>query len=143
MTREWSTNSLPPLMRTLRLIILTRYYNIGRKHRRPRNKGWQLPPGKVVKMCGSTNRSLKKHHPRQTRRPAANTILRVGSRLRLITQEVLMIVLDISSAGAMLTLQSTASRKFPAKFFTKMSNAILDGDSGKLLEYRHSMKHPK
>ena len=75
--------------------------------------------------------------------PAANTRSRVGSSPRSVTQEVLMTMLDISGTGAMLTPQSTKSRKFPSKFFTKMANAVLDGDSGKLLEYRPLMKYPK
>ena len=75
--------------------------------------------------------------------PAANTRSRVGSSPGLVTQEFLMTILDISDMGAMLTPQITASRKFPAKFFTKMANAVLDGDYGELLEYWHLMKHPK
>ena len=75
--------------------------------------------------------------------PAANTRSRVGSSPRLVTQEVLMTMLDILSTGAMFTPQSTASRKFPAKFFTDMANTVLDGDSGELLGYRYLVKHPK
>ena len=75
--------------------------------------------------------------------PAANTRSPVGSSPRSVTQEVLMTMLDISGTGAMLTPKSTASRNFPAKFFTEMANAVLDGDSGELLEYRHLMKHAK
>ena len=75
--------------------------------------------------------------------PIANTTSRVGSGQRSVTQEVLMTVIDISGVGFKLTPQSTASRKFPKQFFTKMAAAVLDGDTGKLLEYRHLMKNPK
>ena len=75
--------------------------------------------------------------------PAANIMSRVGSSSRSVMQEVLMTMLDISRTGAMLTLKSTASRKFPAKFFTEMVNSVLDSASGKFLERRHLMKHPK
>ena len=75
--------------------------------------------------------------------PAANTRSRVGSGQRSGTQEVLMTVMDISGVGYMLTPKSTASRKFPKKFFSKMATAVLDGDTGELLEYRHLMKNPK
>ena len=38
-------------MPTPRTIRVTLYYNKGGVMRRPRNKGWQLPPIKVVEMC--------------------------------------------------------------------------------------------
>ena len=54
-----------------------------------------------------------------------------------------MTVMDISGVGYMLTPKSTCSRKFPKKFFSEMAAAVLDGDTGKLLEYRHLMENPK
>ena len=75
--------------------------------------------------------------------PAANTISLVGSGQRYVTQEVLMTVMDIFGVGYMLTPKSTASRKFPKKFFSEMAAAVLDGNTGELLEYRHLMKNPK
>ena len=75
--------------------------------------------------------------------PAANTRSRVGSGQCTVTQEVIMTVMDISGVGYKLTPKSTASRKFPKQFFTKMAAAVLDGDTGELLEYRHLMKNPK
>ena len=75
--------------------------------------------------------------------PAANTRSLVETGQHSVTQEVLMTVLDISGTGYLLTPKSTASRKFPKQFFSKMAAAVLDGDTGKLLEYRHLMKNPK
>ena len=75
--------------------------------------------------------------------PAANTSSRVRSGQRAATQEVLMTGLDISGTGYMLTPKSTASRKFPKKFFIKMTADVLDGDAGELLEYQHLMKNHK
>ena len=54
-----------------------------------------------------------------------------------------MTVLGISGVGYMLTPKITASRKFPKKFFSKMADAVLDHDTGELLEYRHLIKNPK
>ena len=54
-----------------------------------------------------------------------------------------MTEMDISGVGFMLTPKSTASRKFPKNFFSEMAAAVLDGDTGELLEYRHLMKNPK
>ena len=75
--------------------------------------------------------------------PAANTRSRVGSGQRSVTQEVFMPVMDISGVGYKLTPKITASRNFSKQFFTKMAAAVLDGDTGELLEYRHLMKTPK
>ena len=54
-----------------------------------------------------------------------------------------MTVLNISGTGYLTTPRSAASRKFPKKMFSKMAVAVLDGDTGKLMEYRHLMKNPK
>ena len=66
--------------------------------------------------------------------PAANTRSRVGSGQCTVTQEVLMTVLGISGTGYLLTPKSTASRKFPKQFFSEMAAAVLDRDTGELLE---------
>ena len=42
-----------------------------------------------------------------------------------------------------LTAKSTASRKFPLQFWCDYANAVMDTDTGDLLEYRHLLKHPK
>ena len=39
--------------------------------------------------------------------------------------------------------QKEASRKDPMKMICKMAGAVLDEDTGDLLEYRHLIKHPK
>ena len=67
----------------------------------------------------------------------------MGSGQWTVTQEVLFTVMDISGVGYEPTPKSTASRKFPKQFFSEISAAVLDGDTGKLLEYRHLMKNPK
>ena len=51
--------------------------------------------------------------------------------------------MDISGVGYELTPKSTASRKLPKQFFSEIAAAVLDGDTGELLEYRHLMKNPK
>ena len=75
--------------------------------------------------------------------PASRTSSRAGSGQRTVTQEVLFTVTDISGVGYELTPKSTASRKFPEQFFSEIAAAVLDGDTGELLEYRHLMKNPK
>ena len=34
-------------------------------------------------------------------------------------------------------------RRFPKRFFSEIAAAVLDGDTGELLEYRHLMKNTK
>ena len=75
--------------------------------------------------------------------PAANTRSRAGSGQRTVNQKVLFTVMDISGVGYELTPKSTASRKFPKRFFSEIAAAVLDGDTGELLEHRHLMKNPK
>ena len=85
------------------------------------------------------NTCLDKEDPQETPpvpdTPATNTRSRVGSGQRTVTQEVLMTVLDISGTGYLLTPRSTASQKFPKKMFSEMAAAVLDGDTGELMEY--------
>ena len=37
----------------------------------------------------------------------------------------------------------TASRKYPLAFLCELANAVLDGETGELLEYRHLIKKPE
>ena len=51
--------------------------------------------------------------------------------------------MDISGVGYEMSPQNTASRQFPKRFFGEIAAAVLDGDTGELLEYQHLMKNPK
>ena len=57
--------------------------------------------------------------------PVANMRSRSGSSPRLVTQEVLMTMLNVSSIDAKLMSQITASRKFPPQLFFKYAKAVL------------------
>ena len=39
--------------------------------------------------------------------------------------------------------KNTAGRKYPLQFLHEYANAVLDAETGELLEYRHLIKHPK
>ena len=39
--------------------------------------------------------------------------------------------------------RSTATRKFPMQFLCDFANAVIDGDTGEIMEYRHLVKNPK
>ena len=39
--------------------------------------------------------------------------------------------------------KAAASRKYPSQLLCELAGAVLDQDTGDLLEYRHLLKHPK
>jgi hypothetical protein len=41
------------------------------------------------------------------------------------------------------TAKQAASRKYPLQFLCDLAHAVLDNETGNLLEYRHLIKHPK
>jgi hypothetical protein len=51
--------------------------------------------------------------------------------------------LEVAAHHSPFTAKHVASRRFPLKFLHEAASAILDEETGKLLEYRHLMKHPK
>ena len=72
--------------------------------------------------------------------PAHNTRSRT---MRTITQEALLTTLTKSAASVTITAQSAASRKYPLALLTEMAGAVLDAETGELLEYRHLIKKSK
>ena len=60
---------------------------------------------------------------------------------RMTRQQQLLNILDV--ANTPFSARITSSRKYPLQFLTEYANALLDGDTGKLLEYRHLVKRPK
>ena len=73
--------------------------------------------------------------------PATRTRARASTRT--ITQEVLLQMADVASSSSAITAKSAASRKFPMQFLCDYANAVLDGETGELLEYRHLIARPK
>ena len=67
--------------------------------------------------------------------PATNTRSR-----RSITDEILFSVLKMSPHK--IKPRNVASRKYPMDFLAEIAGAVLDGATGKLLEYRHLLKNP-
>ena len=51
--------------------------------------------------------------------------------------------MEIPGYTAPFTARQAASRKYPLQFPCDLAYAVLDGETGDLLEYRHLMKHPK
>ena len=49
--------------------------------------------------------------------------------------------MDITTSK--ITPKNASSRKFPMQFLCEYANAVLDGETGKLLEYCHLIQRPK
>ena len=73
--------------------------------------------------------------------PAMST--RSKATPRTITQDVLMHVAEISGGKNGITAKSAASRKFRIQFLCDYAAAVLDHETGEMLEYRHLIGRPK
>jgi hypothetical protein len=51
--------------------------------------------------------------------------------------------MEIQGYKAPFTARQAASRKYPLQFLCDLTYAVLDAETGNLLEYHHLMKHPK
>jgi hypothetical protein len=58
-------------------------------------------------------------------------------------QEFMLQCMEIPGYKAPFTARQAASRKYPLQFLWDLAYAVLDDETGGLLEYRHLMKHPK
>ncbi len=73
--------------------------------------------------------------------PAANT--RQQRQTQTLTQDYMFQMMEIPGYKAPFTPAQAALRKYPLLFLCKFAYAILDKDTGNLLEYHHLIKHPK
>jgi hypothetical protein len=73
--------------------------------------------------------------------PSANT--QQQRETRTLTQEFMLQCMEIPGYKAPFTAKQAASRKYPLQFLCDLAYAVLDNETGDLLEYRHLMKHPK
>jgi hypothetical protein len=72
--------------------------------------------------------------------PASNTRQR---RKGTLTQDYMLHMMEQPGYKPPFTPQQSTGRRFPLKFLCDLAYAILDEETGDLLEYRHLMKHPK
>jgi hypothetical protein len=73
--------------------------------------------------------------------PAANTHHQCKGRT--MTEDFLFHIMDVPTCTQPFTNQQAASCKFPLKFLCNFASAVLDNETGDLLEYCHLLKHPK
>jgi len=76
-----------------------------------------------------------------TSHPAANTCQQ--HQIRTLTQDYMLHMMEIPGYMAPFSPRQAASRTFPLQFLCDLAYAVLDDDTGDLLEYRHLIKHPK
>ena len=72
--------------------------------------------------------------------PACNT--RSQSTSLSIMDEVMLSCCQMSRTSYQIDLQKAANRKYPLKLFCELAGAVLDEETGDLLEYHHLVKHP-
>jgi hypothetical protein len=77
------------------------------------------------------------HTPSPMVTPPTPPAYKACSQMQSITQETILHLFQLHKPT--FTVQHAASRKFP----TKILRAILNEDTGKLVEYRHLIKNPK
>ena len=58
-----------------------------------------------------------------------------------ITTDVMLTVIEIR--GKKMNMQRLASRKFPMELLCEFAGAVMDDDTGDMLEYRQLVKNPK
>ena len=58
-------------------------------------------------------------------------------------QDYMFQMMEIPGYKAPFTPAQAAAHKYPLQFLCNFAYAILDKDTGDLLEYRHLIKHPK
>jgi hypothetical protein len=73
--------------------------------------------------------------------PMANT--RQQQKVRTITQDYLFHMMDIPGHTKPFSNQQAASCKYPLQFLCNFAAAVLDDETGDLLEYQHLLRHPK
>jgi len=73
--------------------------------------------------------------------PSANT--RFQCQIRTLTQDYLYHMMDVPGITMPFTNQQAATRRYPVAFIRDFASAVLDEETGNLLEYHHLLKHPK
>jgi len=81
---------------------------------------------------------LENDEEQVTDSPATNTRSK-----RTLTQEVMLMTMDISGKASEFTPRQAATRQFPSDFIMEFAGAVLDGATGNLLEYRQLIKDPR
>ncbi len=73
--------------------------------------------------------------------PAANT--RFQWKVRTIAQDYLFHLMDTPELPRLFTSKQAVSCRYSLQFLCDFANAVLDDETGNLLEYQHLLKHPK
>jgi hypothetical protein len=64
-------------------------------------------------------------------------------QIRMLTQDYMFCMMEVQGYTAPFTVAQAASCKYPLQFLCDFACAVLDIDTGDLLEYIHLIKHPE
>ena len=81
----------------------------------------------------------EEEYPTATRQ--SDRVLR--SETRALTDEFLYNAMEFPGITNNITARSTAARMYPQQFITDWANAVIDKETGELMEYKHLLKNPK
>jgi len=76
-----------------------------------------------------------------TSHPTTNT--QQQRQIRILTQDYMLHMMEVSGYTTPFSPQQAASRTFPLQFLCDLAYSVLDDNTGDLLDYRHLTKHPK
>jgi hypothetical protein len=76
-----------------------------------------------------------------TSHPAANN--QQQRQIRTLTQDYMLHMMEIPGYTTPFTPRQAVSQTFPLQFLCDLAYAVLEDNTGGLLEYRHLIKHPK
>ena len=62
---------------------------------------------------------------------------------RSMTDEWLYSMMEFPGITTTVNPQMAASRKYPIQFLCDYANAVIDNETGEIMEYRHLLKDPK
>ena len=82
-------------------------------------------------------------HMMMTRERPRRTIYVSQSTSLSIMDKFMLFCCQMSQTSYQIDPKKSASRKYPLQLFCELTRAVLDEDTGDLLEYRHLVKHPK
>ena len=122
--------------------------NSGDKEEEPTRKIVMCPrPVIVASVAPKSTHFLVPNMPNyitQDDTPADNTRSKTRSQetIMRMSDEVMVLCVQMSKKST-ISPKAAASRKYPMQLLCKLAGAVLDQDTGDLLEYRHLLKHKK
>jgi hypothetical protein len=98
------------------------------------------------RVSNNHNKELERHDAPTPRVDDTSTQTRYNTRSKKrlnsnATVDAMLTVMELS--GMQTNPQRLASRQFPLQFLHEVAGAVMDVETGDMMEYRHLLKHPK